>query len=79
VHSLVVAEDHLTRSQAVKTTQQVATANKSPNYAQQGSNRPSVNPQPGQKPQAGNQSQGHQHNSGQTGHSKRPDKAPSKL
>lgn len=49
----------------------------SPNYAQQGSNRPSVNPQPGQKPQAGNQSQGHQHNNGQTGHSKRPDKAPS--
>ncbi|QTJ54103.1 pneumococcal-type histidine triad protein [Dolosigranulum pigrum] len=49
----------------------------SPNYAQQGSNRPSFNPQPGQKPQAGNQSQGHQHNNGQTGHSKRPDKAPS--
>lgn len=49
----------------------------SPNYAQQGSNRPSTNPQPGQKPQAGNQSQGHQHNNGQTGHSKRPDKAPS--
>lgn len=49
----------------------------SPNYAQQGSNRPSVNPQPGQKPQAGNQSQGHQHNNGQTGHSNRPDKAPS--
>ena len=49
----------------------------SPNYAQQGSNRPSVNPQPGQKPQAGNQSQGHQHNNGKTGHSKRPDKAPS--
>lgn len=49
----------------------------SPNYAQQGSNRPSVNPQPGQKPQAGNQSQGHQHNNGQTGHSKRPDKASS--
>jgi streptococcal histidine triad protein len=49
----------------------------SPNYAQQGSNRPSVNPQPGQKPQAGNQSQGHQHNNGQAGHSKRPDKAPS--
>lgn len=49
----------------------------SPNYAQQGSNRPSTNPQPGQKPQAGNQSQGHQHNNGQTGHSNRPDKAPS--
>lgn len=49
----------------------------SPNYAQKGSNRPSVNPQPGQKPQAGNQGQGHQHNNGQTGHSKRPDKAPS--
>ncbi len=49
----------------------------SPNYAQQGSNRPSVNPQPGQKPQAGNQSQGKQHNNGQTDHSKRPDKAPS--
>lgn len=49
----------------------------SPNYAQQGSNRPSTNPQPGQKPQTGNQSQGHQHNNGQTGHSNRPDKAPS--
>lgn len=49
----------------------------SPNYAQQGSNRPSTNQQPGQKPQAGNQSQGHQHNNGQTGHSNRPDKAPS--
>lgn len=49
----------------------------SPNYAQQGSNRPSTNPQPGQKPQAGNQSQGHQHNNGQTGHSNRPDKASS--
>ena len=49
----------------------------SPNYAQQGSNRPSTNPQPGQKPQVGNQSQGHQHNNGQTGHSNRPDKAPS--
>ena len=49
----------------------------SPNYAQQGSNRPSTNPQPGQKPQAGNQSKGHQHNNGQTSHSKRPDKAPS--
>ncbi|RAN55824.1 hypothetical protein B8A42_00695 [Dolosigranulum pigrum] len=49
----------------------------SPNYAQQGSNRPSTNPQLGKKPQAGNQSQGHQHNNGQTGHSNRPDKAPS--